>query len=514
MPKPLVFLILDGWGQRQAAPDNAISLADTPVWDRLMRLAAHTALDASGEAVGLPTGQMGNSEVGHLCIGSGQVVEQSLPRIDRAIASGAFESNQTLIEAMRASAGDNAVHILGLLSPGGVHSHERHLHAALNLAARNASRVYLHAFLDGRDTPPRSAADSLRVVEDLCAELSAETEATVVRLASICGRYYAMDRDRRWERTEKAWKMLFQGCDAHADDAASALKQAYARDESDEFVQPTSVGDAVTIKDGDSVIWMNFRADRARQLCEAMINPDFDAFARPSRPSFSTERFVTLTRYADEFSSACAFEELRPSGTLGEALSAHGLRQYRIAETEKYAHVTFFFNGGREEPFKGETRQLIPSPSVATYDLCPEMSAAEITDHIVEEIGKGEQDVIICNYANGDMVGHTGNLQAAIAAVEAIDRGIGRILEELGPSGECLITADHGNCEQMSAEDNDQAHTAHTCRFVPFVYSGPRFVIDAGIDSPTLSDVAPSVLSLLGLPVPENMSGRTLLKPR
>lgn len=512
MPKPLVLLILDGWGLREAADDNAISLADTPVWDRLMREASSTRLQASGEAVGLPAGQMGNSEVGHLCIGSGQVIEQSLPRIDRAITDGAFDDNSRLIEAMRAATPNHAVHIFGLLSPGGVHSHERHLHEAMKLAARHAKRVYLHAFLDGRDTPPRSALASLRAAEQLCADLKDRRSGLDARLVSICGRYYAMDRDHRWERTEKAWRMLTCGEGENAESAVCALEAAYARGEDDEFVKPTLIEGGVAIADGDSVISMNFRADRIRQLCRAFLDANFDAFERPGELTFAPERFVALTRYDNELDCVCAFDELRPSDTLGETLSHHGLRQYRIAETEKYAHVTFFLNGGREEPYEGETRQLVPSPKVATYDLRPEMSAREVTDHIVDQIGKGEHDVIICNYANGDMVGHTGNLKAAITAVETIDQSIGRILEALGEDGECLITADHGNCEQMKNEH--QAHTAHSCRPVPFVYSGRRFQIDDDVEAPGLADVAPSALTLLGLPAPTGMSGRTLLKPR
>ncbi|HKK22727.1 MAG TPA: 2,3-bisphosphoglycerate-independent phosphoglycerate mutase, partial [Pseudohaliea sp.] len=446
---PTVLIILDGWGHREETRDNAIANARTPVWDRLWAEAPHTLVSGSGLDVGLPEGQMGNSEVGHMSLGSGRVIYQNITRIDQAIADGSFDRNPVYTQAIDAAVtGGGAVHVLGLLSPGGVHSHERQLFAALRLAAaRGAKQIFLHAFLDGRDTPPRSALASLERAEAVFAELGTG------RIASLCGRYFAMDRDQRWDRVEKAYKLLTDGdADQRAASAAEGLSEAYGRDESDEFVAPTVItdagGSAARIEDGDAVLFMNFRADRARQLSRALTDPAFDGFQRRVRPRLAA--FVQTTEYAADIDAPCAFPPEAPANGLGEYLAGRGRTQLRIAETEKYAHVTFFFSGGREDEYEGETRVLVPSPDVATYDLQPEMSAPAVTDRLVEAIGSGAYDLIVCNYANGDMVGHTGNYEAAIAAVETLDGCLGRVeAAVLAAGGRALITADHGNCEQM-----------------------------------------------------------------
>ena len=519
MHKPLVLIILDGWGHREATAHNAIAAARTPVWERLQRAAAHTLLAASGKAVGLPPGQMGNSEVGHLCIGGGRIVHQSIVRIDRAIEDGSFHSNPAYNEAVAAAAqAGGAVHIMGLLSPGGVHSHEHHIHAALEIAAQHrVKRIFLHAFLDGRDTPPRSAEPSLAALTARCRALQQEAgKDTQIRIASLSGRYYAMDRDRRWERTRQAYRLLRMGEAAHcATDAGAALAAAYARGESDEFAAPTLIlpreGAApAVIGDEDAVLFMNFRADRARQLSCAFAAENFQDFDREQRPALHPERFVMTTPYADNLRTACAFPGEALSSTLGECIAAAGMRQLRIAETEKYAHVTYFFNGGREQPFTGEERLLVPSPAVATYDLQPEMSAPEMTEKLAEAIGSGAYALIICNYANGDMVGHTGIFDAAVSAVETVDTCLGRVLDAVHTAGgECLITADHGNCEQMADPASGQNHTAHTCEAVPFLYVGPRQVRLAAGGG--LSGVAAAALTLLELPVPQEMTGAPFL---
>ncbi|MEX0899248.1 MAG: 2,3-bisphosphoglycerate-independent phosphoglycerate mutase [Gammaproteobacteria bacterium] len=505
-PRPIVLVILDGWGHSEAAEHNAIRAAETPFWSRLWRDAPHTLIDTSGDAVGLPAGQMGNSEVGHLNIGSGRVVYQEFTRIGKAIGDGTFNENAALVAAVDgARSADGAVHVFGLLSPGGVHSHEDHLLAMVELAARRgARRINVHAFLDGRDTPPRSARASLERLEAVCARFEG------ARIASLSGRYYAMDRDKRWNRVRLAYDMLTLGVAQYtAPDAAAALTAAYARDESDEFVKPTLVGEPAPIVDGDAVVFMNFRADRARQLTAAFTQPAFDGFERTQRPALAA--FVTLTEYQQEFDCPVAFPPAALSNVLGEYAAANGLRQLRIAETEKYAHVTFFFNGGREEEFDGEDRILVPSPHVATYDLKPEMSAPELTNRLCGAIESGVYDLIICNYANADMVGHTGVFAAAVAAVEAIDASLVRIADALTEAdGEMLITADHGNVEQLHDAETGQAHTAHTTNLVPFVYFGGRDVEMTGTG--VLSDVAPSLLVLLGLPQPREMTGKSLLR--
>ncbi len=507
--KPVVLLILDGWGYREPADDNAIYGAQTPIWDQLWQQRPHTLIGTSGEAVGLPDGQMGNSEVGHLNLGAGRVVYQELSRISRSIDSGDFYSNPTLTQVVdRAVANGKAVHIMGLLSPGGVHSYEEHIHAMARMAAkRGASKIYMHALLDGRDVPPKSAEPSLRAMNELFAELG------VGRIATITGRYYSMDRDQRWERVERGYAVMTEGrAEFVAADAITALQQAYARGETDEFVAPTLIQGAddepALIKDGDAVVFMNYRSDRAREITQAFIDPGFSGFDRQVTPKLAG--FVTLTQYNQAFDVPVVFPPNELHNVLGEVIADHGLRQLRLAETEKYAHVTFFFNGGREEPFANEDRILVPSPKVATYDLQPEMSADEVTDRLVESIEGGQYDVIICNLANPDMVGHTGIYAAAVRAIETIDRNLGRIVTALeAVGGQMLITADHGNAEQMQDPETGQPHTAHTHNPVPLIYVGPSAEFAA---QGSLCDLSPTLLQLLGLDQPSEIEGRSLVK--
>jgi 2,3-bisphosphoglycerate-independent phosphoglycerate mutase len=503
-----LLVILDGFGHREAGESNAIAAARTPTWDRLTSTRPNTLISGSGSDVGLPDGQMGNSEVGHMNLGAGRVVYQDLTRIGRAIEQGEFQRNRVLNRAFdRIRKHGSALHVMGLLSPGGVHSHEAQIFALLEMAAEaGLSHIYLHAFLDGRDTPPRSAEASLEQAQALCDRLPGVT------LASICGRYFAMDRDNRWDRVERAYNLLVRGeAPFHAESPADALAQAYARDENDEFVQPTAIHafsqTPVRMNDGDGVVFMNFRADRAREITRAIVDQDFAGFERRSTVQLSD--FVMLTRYADDIDTSCAFEPAALSNTLGEHLEKLGKTQLRIAETEKYAHVTFFFSGGREAPYQGEDRILVPSPDVPTYDLQPQMSAPEVTDELVTAIRSGKYDAIICNYANGDMVGHTGNFDAAVQAVETLDQCLERLvaaIEEHG--GQMLVTADHGNVEQMSDPETGQAHTAHTSELVPLVYVGDQALEFAG--GGALSDVAPTLLHLMGLRQPKEMTGQSL----
>jgi 2,3-bisphosphoglycerate-independent phosphoglycerate mutase len=497
-------MILDGWGYREAAPDNAISQANTPAWDELWNDAPHCTLQTSGEAVGLPAGQMGNSEVGHMNIGAGRVVYQDFTRISLAIEDGSFFHNEALCSAIQSSKeSGGAVHIMGLLSPGGVHSHDEHFLATVSLAARlGAKRIVVHAFLDGRDTPPRSAGPS---IDQMQQQLDTLDNAS---FGMVSGRYYAMDRDNRWDRVKRAWDALVDARAEHAAESArQALAQAYARDEGDEFVHPTVVGDYQGIADGDAVLFVNFRADRARELARAFVEQPFEGFERVP-PQLSG--FVCMTEYLSGLPAAVAFPPEQLPQLLGEILALRGLRQLRIAETEKYAHVTFFFNGGREAPYELEQRILIPSPDVATYDRQPEMSAPELARRLDQAIRSGDYDVIICNVANPDMVGHTGKLEAAIAAVQAVDACLATVrkaLQDVG--GELLVTADHGNVEQMSDHSSGQAHTAHTTNPVPFVYAGrPANMASTG----SLRDIAPTMLSLLDLPCPEVMTGQSLVQ--
>ena len=506
---PVLLIILDGFGYREETDYNAILAARKPNWDRLWRDYPHTLLNASEKFVGLPSGQMGNSEVGHLNIGAGRVVYQDLSRVDVAIEDGSFFTNPALSKAV-ASAKQNgsALHIMGLLSPGGVHSHENHIFAMLEMAARaGLKKVYLHAFLDGRDTPPKSAAQSLQLLQEKCTALG------IGKIASIVGRFYAMDRDNRWERVQPAYELLTQGhAEFTAADALSGLELAYARGESDEFVKATAIASkgepAAIIQDGDVVVFMNFRADRAREITRALTDKAFDGFHRAYIPKLAS--LVTLSRYGDDFKLPCAYTQEEIHNGFGEYISSLGLKQLRIAETEKYAHVTYFFNGGREQPYPGEERILVPSPKVVTYDLKPEMSAFEVTDKLEAAILSRQYQAIICNYANGDMVGHSGNLAAAILAIEALDICIGRVVKAMQSiGGEVIITADHGNAEQMIDRVTHQAHTAHTLNPVPFLYIGRNATLK---DQGALRDLAPSLLTMMGLPQPAEMIGHSLIQ--
>lgn len=506
-PKPVVLLILDGWGHRDDPADNALAQADLPNWRRLWAGCPHTLIATSGRHVGLPDGQMGNSEVGHMNLGAGRIVYQDLTRVDAAIADGSFFDNPELRAACEAAiANDGTLHVMGLLSPGGVHSHEAQVFAMLDLAARKGvPRVAVHAFLDGRDTPPRSAAASLDALQAKCDALGN------ARIASVSGRYYAMDRDKRWERLRKAWDAIVEAQAEHrAPTAKDALEAAYARGENDEFMLPTVIDGARPMADGDAVVFMNFRADRARQLTAAFVSPSFEGFdAR--RPKLS--RFVCLTEYDATLPARVAFPPDDLRDTLGELVAQRGMTQLRIAETEKYAHVTFFFNGGREDAFDGEQRIVVPSPKVATYDLQPEMSCPELTAKLVAAIESDAFDLVVCNIANPDMVGHSGDLAAAIKAAEAVDVALGAIDAAVRAArGALVVTADHGNLEMMRDPDTGQPHTAHTNGPVPLLYVGERK--DAVLRSGgALRDVAPTVLDLLGLPKPDAMTGRSLLAP-
>mgnify|MGYP001549399836 FL=1 len=501
-PRPVLLLILDGWGHREDSAHNAIAKANAPNWRHLLATYPHTLVETHGEYVGLPDGQMGNSEVGHMNIGSGRIVYQDLTRIDAAIKDGSFFENAALAGACDAArTNGGTLHIMGLVSPGGVHSHEDHIFAMLDLAAhRGVSRIAVHAFLDGRDTPPRSARPSLEKLEVKCAAIAG------ARIASVSGRYFAMDRDKRWDRVRLAYDAVADAASPlHAKSAVEALDLAYARDENDEFVKPTVVGSGVPVADGDAMVFMNFRADRARELSHAFVDADFTGFARPRRIALSA--FVSLTSYEQGLAvTAIAYQAQSMHNSLGEYLAALGLKQLRIAETEKYAHVTFFFSGGREAPYAGEERILVPSPHVATYDLKPEMSCAEVTDRLVEAIAADRFDFIVCNIANADMVGHTGIEAAAIKAVEAVDVALGRLERAIvAAGGEMLITADHGNLEQM-LDANGVPHTQHTVGPVPLVYVGRKATLQHG----SLRDLAPTVLALMGLPQPPEMTGHNL----
>ncbi len=503
--KTLALIIMDGWGYNTEKQFNAVENARTPNLDALEAQYAHTLISASGLDVGLPDGQMGNSEVGHTNIGAGRVVYQELTRVTKAIQDGDFFENPVLCGAIDKAVGaGKAVHVMGLMSPGGVHSHQDHIEAALRLAAkRGAQKIYFHAFLDGRDVPPRSAASSIEKFDALFKELGTG------RIASIVGRYYAMDRDNRWDRVQQCYDLLTAGKSEFAPfaTASQALEAAYARDENDEFVKASVVGDApACVSDGDTLIFMNFRADRAREITRSFVNPDFSGFQRALTPKLAD--FVMLTQYAADIKTACAYPPENLTNTFGEWLSSHGKTQLRISETEKYAHVTFFFNGGVETEFPGEDRILVNSPKVATYDLQPEMSSVELTDKLCSAIESGKYDVVICNYPNGDMVGHTGVYEAAVKACEAVDTAIGRVVKSLKKvGGECLITADHGNAERMKNLETGEAYTAHTNLPVPLIYVGRSAVAREG---GKLSDLAPSMLYLMGMEIPAEMSGKPI----
>ena len=512
--KPTILIILDGWGHTDNTVYNAIYSANKPTWDRIWYEYPHTLISASGIDVGLPASQMGNSEVGHMNIGSGRIVDQEFTRITRAMKDGSFYDNENLNTAFKSAAeNDKAVHILGLLSSGGVHSHENHILALMELAANcNVKNLYLHAFTDGRDTPPKYAVESIHKAQLKMKELG------IGRFASIIGRYYAMDRNKRWDRTKLAYDLISQGkADFRSVDPFIAVDMAYARGESDEFINPTAITKAgeppVTVEDGDVVVFANYRADRARQLARAFTKPEFKAFERERIPKL--EAFISLTSYKANYEFPVAFPPVSLHNVFGEYISDLGLKQLRIAETEKYAHVTFFFNGGEERVFEGEDRILVPSPHVETYDKKPEMSAHEITERLIESINSRKYDAIICNYANADMVGHTGDFKATISAIEAIDKCLGKVIDctqKVG--GEIIITADHGNAEQLKAYTTEkiksQAHTAHTNNLVPLIYIGrPAEVLP---DTGSLSDIAPTMLSVMGIPQPEEMTGKSLIK--
>ncbi len=505
-PKTVVLLILDGWGNSDNTEFNAIYSAKKPVYDRLLKEYPSTAVCTSGSAVGLPAGQMGNSEVGHLNLGAGRVVYQEITRISRSIRTGSFYENRTLTDAVDlATSTGKAIHIVGLLSPGGVHSHEEHIYAMIKLAAdRGAEKIYIHAFTDGRDMPPKSAESSLVKLDEVFAEIGKG------RIVSLVGRYFAMDRDHRWDRVQAAYDLMIDSkADYEADDSVAALRMAYDRNETDEFIKPTRIGEPVKIEEGDVVINMNFRSDRARQITRSFIELDFDGFNRDSVPSLG--RYVSLTEYNRDFDIPVAFPPERLNNVFGEYISNLGLHQLRLAETEKYAHVTFFFNGGLETPFEGEERILVPSPQVATYDLMPEMSAHQLTDDLVDAIDSGKYDAIICNYANGDMVGHTGNFEAAVSAIETLDQCLGRISHAIHrTSAEMLITADHGNAEQMVDTRANQPHTAHTTNLVPLIYVGKRMATLS--DEGALCDISPTLLKMMGLKIPSEMTGHALIR--
>nr|WP_297457731.1 2,3-bisphosphoglycerate-independent phosphoglycerate mutase [uncultured Halomonas sp.] len=516
-PRPVALLILDGYGHSEITEHNAIHAARTPVMDRLKRRYPSGLIHTDGQYVGLPEGQMGNSEVGHMNLGAGRIVYQDFTRITKAIDAGELGEIAALTAPLdTAIAAGKAVHLLGLLSPGGVHSHEDHILAMIELAAsRGAQRIYVHAFLDGRDTAPKSALASLERVDAKLAELIGKDNGFV---ASMIGRYFAMDRDNRWDRVEKAYRVITQGTGEHIAERASAgLTAAYERDETDEFVAATSIrphGKAIAMADGDAAIFMNFRADRARELTRAFVEDDFSGFTRQARPKLAGDGLVTLTQYAADIPATCAFPPSELHNTLGEVVATRGLTQLRIAETEKYAHVTFFFSGGREAEYAGETRELIPSPQdVKTYDEKPEMSAVEVTDRLVAAIDAGTYDLIVCNYANGDMVGHTGKFDAAVKAVETLDECVDRVVEAIERAGgECLITADHGNAEQMVNPDTGAPQTAHTTCEVPLIYVTRR---EARLrDDGRLCDIAPTLLTMMGETIPDEMTGNVLVDYR
>ncbi len=502
--RPVVLCILDGWGERGAADDNAIARARTPNWDRYMATCPRGRLEASAAEVGLPAGQMGNSEVGHMNLGAGRVVPQDLGRIDAAVADGTLAAIPALTELIdRLADSGGTCHLMGLLSPGGVHSHQDHMAALAGILAGRGIAVAVHAFLDGRDTPPRSA---LGFMERFLAEVS---NLPGVSVATVGGRFHAMDRDRRWERVARGYAALVEGRGNRAPDPPRAIEAAYAAGESDEFATPCAIAGYGGMRDGDGLLMANFRADRVRQILSALADPGFTGFARPRVVDFAAR--VGMVEYSDELDRffAALFPSPELDAILGQVVSDAGLRQLRIAETEKYAHVTFFFNGGRERVFPGEQRILVPSPRVATYDLQPEMSAGEVTGRLVEAIGGGEFDLIVANYANGDMVGHTGILEAAMTAAETVDHCLGRLeAAVIEAGGVLLVTADHGNCETMEDAETGQPHTAHTTNRVPVVLiNGAGETLGDG----RLADVAPTVLRLLGLPQPPAMTGRPLL---
>lgn len=514
LSKPVCLIVLDGWGAETPTTQSefdAIQKAHKPNWDRLWQTYPHTLLDASGTVVGLPDEQMGNSEVGHLTLGSGRVIDQELTKLTKDIATGAYAERPVLQKAFQKLAkNQQALHIFGLLSPGGVHSHEEHIFATIELAHRyNIKSIYFHAFLDGRDTPPKSALTSIEKTEALFKKLDTG------QIATISGRYFAMDRDNRWERVEKAYRAIQDGqAEYQYTSATEALLAAYQRNETDEFVTPSCImqaGHPIQIHPNDTIFYLNFRADRARALTTAFTSPNFTQFKRSLMPNQLD--FLTLTEYEKNSPTQTVYPPQEHTALLGQIIQDNGLTQLRIAETEKYAHVTFFFNGGVEQPYKGETRMMVPSPKVATYDLKPQMSANEVASLVVEHILAKTYDVIICNFANADMVGHTGNLDATVQAIECLDSCLGKVAAALQQVGGCaLITADHGNAECMQDPITHQPHTAHTLSLVPCLYVGPHVIQFTPLEKPgSLADVAPTLLTLLNLAIPKEMTGKNLI---
>jgi 2,3-bisphosphoglycerate-independent phosphoglycerate mutase len=507
--QPVVLIILDGFGINPRKEGNAVANASMPNMDTFVRNYPHASLSMSGLDVGLPEGQMGNSEVGHMILGAGRIVYQDLTLIHKSIDEGSFSSNNVLLEAMRkAKEKSGRLHLMGLLGDGGVHSHQRHMEALIEMARREKiGNIYLHLFLDGRDTPPHSG-------EQFMGELNEKLKAwPEVRVATVTGRYYAMDRDKRWDRVEKAYRCLTEGIGNRAASPLEAIRNSYKENVTDEFVLPTVIEDSFPdglIRDGDGVIFFNFRADRARQLTRAFTDENFNEFARSGRVSLAT--YTTMTQYDETFKVPAAYPPRPIRKILGEVVSEAGVRQLRIAETEKYAHVTYFFNGGEEKEFPGEKRILIPSPKdVATYDLKPQMSAREVTEALVRELREQEIGLVIANYANADMVGHTGNFEAAVRACEVIDECLGRVADAaMSRRGRVIITADHGNIEQLIDYDTGMPHTAHTLNPVPVILLDDERK-SSRIEKGTASDVAPTVLQLLGLPQPAEMTGRSLI---
>lgn len=502
--RPVMLVIMDGWGWREDAADNAVLQAHTPVFDRLWSSCPHAFLHTSGRDVGLPDGQMGNSEVGHLNIGAGRVVMQDLPRISDAAATGAIARTPALKDlTARLIRSGGTCHLMGLVSPGGVHSHQDHLVALARALADAGIPAVVHAFTDGRDTPPRLAEQYLR-------EVTAALPPAVP-VVTVTGRYYAMDRDKRWDRVAKAYDVIVEGAGARFADAAAAVADAYAHDVSDEFVAPAVIGDYAGMRDGDGVLCFNFRADRVREILAAILDPQFDGFAR--RRTVRVAAAAGMTAYSKHLDAylGTLFPALDLDNVIGEVVAAAGRAQLRMAETEKYPHVSYFLNGGREDPYPGEDRIMVPSPKVATYDLQPEMSAAELTRKAVEAIASGKYDLIVLNYANPDMVGHTGSLPAAVTAVETVDAGVGELCRAIDAAGGALlITADHGNCELMRDPHTGGPHTAHTTNPVPLLLTG---VPGVSLKDGRLADLAPTLLELMNLQQPPEMSGAPLIEP-
>jgi len=505
-PRPVVLCVLDGWGFRKDAADNAVTRANAPVFRKYWESSPHALLEASEEHVGLPKGQIGNSEVGHMNLGAGRVVFQDLPMIDRAIGRGELKTNSALrdlIAKLKQSGG--TCHLMGLASPGGVHAHQDHIVALAREVAEAGVPVAVHAFLDGRDVPPQSADAQIAKLQKDLAPIKGVT------LATLCGRYYAMDRDKRWERVEKSYNLLAEGTGVKADDPVAAVKASYAASVNDEFVLPVALQGYQGMRDGDGILFANYRTDRAREILTALLDPAFDGFARKKIVRFAAA--AGMVEYSDALNKLmpALFPPKQITETLGEIMARAGLKQLRIAETEKYPHVTFFFNGGREEPYAGEDRIMVPSPKVATYDMQPEMSASIVTDRVVETIKAGTYDFIVLNYANPDMVGHTGDFNAAVKAVEAIDACLGRLFAAVEKQGGfVLLTADHGNCEMMHDDTTNGPHTAHTLELVPvMLVNGPKNVTT--LANGKLADVAPTLLQLMGMPKPDVMDGVSLV---